>query len=141
MTVTFFGHKDTPEAITTTLENTITNLIINHNADMFYIGNNGNFDRYATGILSRLETTYPHIKFFIVLTTPNDKTALFPDHTVYPEGLETTPKHLLILKRNQWMISKADTVVTYLTHTTTNTYKLVNLAEAKGKTIINIAKI
>lgn len=42
-TVTFFGHKDTPKETEPTLRTTLLDLIENHNAVRFYVGNNGNF--------------------------------------------------------------------------------------------------
>ena len=52
MTVTFFGHKNTPQSIQENAETVIRNLIENHGADMFYVGNKGNFDFYINKILN-----------------------------------------------------------------------------------------
>ena len=47
MICTFFGHKDTPKEIEPVLQASIIDLIENHGADEFYVGNNGSFDFYG----------------------------------------------------------------------------------------------
>jgi len=141
MTVTLFGHKNTPDTLKQTIRSVVEELILNRNADLFYIGNNGAFDRMAADVLLSLSKKYTHIKFFIVIAYLNDTKISFSEHTIYPEGLETVPKHLAILKRNYWMINKADTVITYVTNTFTNSYKLMTYAQNHGKRIINLNDI
>ena len=41
---TFFGHKDTPQEIEPILKKFLLELIENKGADIFYVGNQGNFD-------------------------------------------------------------------------------------------------
>ena len=139
MTVTLFGHRDTPENIKPTLKNTLSLLISGHDADLFYVGNNGSFDRMSADVLSDLSKQYPHIKFFIVSAYLNNKKTAFPDLTIYPEGLETTPRRYAIIKRNKWMINRSDTIVTYANNTITNFFRLMTYATTRGKTIINLA--
>jgi len=138
MTVTLFGHKDTPETIKPVLKSTITSFITDYNADLFYVGNNGSFDKMTADILFRLSAQYPHIRFYIVLAYLNDAKTIFPDHTIYPEGLETVPKRLAIVKRNLWMIDKADTIITYVSNTATNSFSLMEYAQNHKKPIINL---
>ena len=42
---TFFGHRDCPETIKPKIRTAVINLIENHGVTMFYVGNQGNFDR------------------------------------------------------------------------------------------------
>ena len=44
MTCTFFGHRYVPQKIEPTLRSTLIDLIENHGADLFYVGNHGDFD-------------------------------------------------------------------------------------------------
>lgn len=55
MTCTFFGHKDTPEKEKEQLRKVLLNLIIENNVDIFYVGNNGNFDFMVQNILDKLK--------------------------------------------------------------------------------------
>lgn len=47
MVCSFFGHRDTPQKILPALERLVIDLIENQQADMFYMGNQGNFDIMA----------------------------------------------------------------------------------------------
>ena len=60
MTVTFFGHKDTPKEIEPTLRTTLVDLIENHGATEFYVGNNGNFDTMVRRQLEDLSQNLSH---------------------------------------------------------------------------------
>ena len=57
MTVTFFGHKDTPKEIEPTPRTTLVDLIKNHGATEFYVVNNGNFDTMVRRQLENLSQT------------------------------------------------------------------------------------
>ena len=66
MICTFFGHKDTPKEIEPTLRSTLIDLIANKNVNVFYVGNNGNFDTMVRRQLEELSQTYP-ISYSVVL--------------------------------------------------------------------------
>ena len=66
-TCTFFGHRDCPETIKPKLRSTIIDLIENHNVDMFYVGNQGQFDAMVRSALKKLKQEYPHIDYAVVL--------------------------------------------------------------------------
>ena len=57
MVCTFFGHRNAPETIKTSLRATLIDLIENKNVNMFYIGNNGAFDRMVRESLKEFKTT------------------------------------------------------------------------------------
>jgi hypothetical protein len=44
---TFFGHRDYPPTIKPAIKAAIEELVHNQSADMFYAGNNGQFDAYC----------------------------------------------------------------------------------------------
>ena len=118
MVCTFFGHKDTPKEIEPTLRSTLIDLIENKNVNVFYVGNNGNFDtmvRRQLEDLSRISL----ITYIVVLAyLPTEKNKYDNlTNTIYPEGLETVTKRFAISWRNKWMIQQSDIVVTYVTHT------------------------
>lgn len=139
MTVTFFGHKDTPKEIEPTLRATLIDLIENHGATEFYVGNNGNFDTMVRRQLENLSQTYP-ITYNVVLAYLPTKKSEYDDYTntIYPEGLETAPKRFAISWRNKWMIEQSDVVVTYVTHTYGGAAQFKALAERQGKTLIEL---
>ena len=51
MTVTFFGHRNTPDSVKPLLKKVLRELINQDGAKMFYIGNEGSFDRMSYDVL------------------------------------------------------------------------------------------
>ncbi len=141
MTVTFFGHKDAPKEIEPTLWTTLINLIENHGATEFYVGNSGNFDTMVRRQLEDLSQTYP-ITYSVVLAYLPGKKSEYDDltNTILPESIETVPKRFAISWRNKWMIQQADIVVTYVTHTYGGAAQFKALAERQGKTVIELSE-
>ena len=141
MTVTFFGHKDTPKNIEPTLKATLVDLIENHGATEFYVGNNGNFDTMVRRQLEELSKIYP-ITYSVVLAYLPTKKSKYDDYsnTILPEGIETAPKRFAISYRNKWMVEQADIVVTYVTHTFGGAAQFKALAEKQGKTVIELSE-
>ena len=139
-TVTFFGHKDTPKEIEPTLRSTLIDLIENKKVNVFYVGNNGNFDTMVRRQLEDLSQTYP-ITYSVVLAYLPDEKNRYDDMTgtLYPEGLETVPKRFAISWRNKWMLRQADTVITYVTHSFGGAAQFKVLAEKQGKNVINLS--
>lgn len=93
--------------------------------------------------LKSLKLNYPNINYAVVLAyLPCKKNELYYEDysdTIYPDGLENTLPKYSISKRNRWMIDKSDYVVTYITHTWGGAAQFKELAEKKGKTVINLA--
>lgn len=142
MTCAFFGHRVVTNDVKTRLRVVITDLIVHHAVDVFYVGNQGGFDEIVSEVLRELQTIYP-IDYAVVLAyfpierdgngTPN------PPDTIYPEGLETVPKRFAICYRNRWMLERADYVVTYVTHRGgSGAARYQSLAEQRGKKVISL---
>ena len=140
MVCTFFGHKDTPKEIEPTLRSTLINLIENKNVNVFYVGNNGNFDTMVRHQLEDLSHTYPITYSVVLAYLPTEKNKYDNlTNTIYPEGLETVPKRFAISWRNKWMIQQSDIVVTYVTHNFGGAAKFKTLAEKSGRAIYSIS--
>ena len=141
MTVTFFGHKDTPKEIEPTLRTTLVDLIENKNVTVFYVGNHGNFDAMVRRQLEELSHAYP-ITYSVVLAYLPTKKSEYDDYTntILPEGLETVPKRFAISYRNKWMIQQSDMVVTYVTHGFGGAAKFKAMAERQRKTVIELSE-
>ena len=141
MTVTFFGHKDTPKEVEPILRATLIDLIENHNATEFYVGNNGNFDIMVRQLLEELTEVYP-VSYNVVLAyLPTEKNR-YDDYTntVYPEGIEATPKRFAISYRNKWMIRQSDVVVTYVTRNFGGAWQFKETAKKHGLKIIEFSR-
>ena len=141
MTVTFFGHKDTPKEIEPTLRTTLVDLIENKNVTVFYVGNNGNFDTMVRRQLEDLSLTYPITYNVVLAYLPTKKSEYeYYTNTILPEGIETAPKRFAISYRNKWMIQQSDVVVTYVTHSFGGAAKFKEMAEKQDKTVIELSK-
>ena len=140
MTCIFFGHRDTPCGIEGRLREAVADLIEHHQADTFYVGNQGRFDIMVRRVLRELKLCYPQIRYAVALAyLPDGREGLEGFETVYPEGLERTPVKYAIDKRNRWMIEQADYVVTYVRSPSGGAAKWKELAEKKGKVVLNLA--
>ncbi len=143
MICTFFGHRDAPQDIYNKLEAVLIDLIENEQVNIFYVGSQGSFDGMAKKALTNLKAIYPHIKYAVVLAYMPEKNSTldYKDYsdTILPEGLERVPPKFAISKRNEWMLNKADFVVTYVKYSVGGAAKFKALAEKKGKNVINLA--
>lgn len=137
---TFFGHRDSPETIKPKIRTAVIDLIENHGVTMFYVGNQGNFDRMVRSVLKEVTTAYPGVGYAVVLAyMPSAKKRAddFSD-TLLPDGIEKVPKRFAIPWRNKWMIEHADYVVTYVTRLLGGAAQFSALAKSKGKIIYDI---
>ncbi len=137
---TFFGHRDCSDEIETVLYGCIEKLICENNVDVFYVGNQGNFDAIVLNALKRLKQKYTHIKCYVVLAyLPSEKTSFdFVSETIYPQGIENIPPRFAICFRNKWMVKKSDFVVGYVRYSVGGAYKSFELARKQNKNVINL---
>ena len=141
-TCTFFGHRDCLDNIKPKLRKVLVDLIKNHGIDMFYVGNQGNFDAIVRHILKELKSDYQTINYAVVLAYMPGKKEEYDDYsdTMIPEGIEAIHPHYAISWRNDWMLKQSDYVVTYITHTWGGAYQYTEKAKKNGKVVINLAK-
>ena len=138
ITCTFFGHKDCPASVKGKLKDVLEELILS-GVKSFYVGHQGNFDRYVQTALKELKCKYPHIDYAVVLAyLPTSKTK-FLHPTVFPAGIESVPLKYAISWRNKWLISHSSLIVAYAKYPG-NTARFVEDAKKQGKTVLNIAE-
>lgn len=138
MTCTFFGHNDTPQDIRGKLKDKLIYMIENRGADLFYVGDHGNFDRAAISVLRELCAIYPHIRYYVVLAYLPVNDPGYP--TLFPEGIENVPKRFAISYRNKWLVNNSDAVIAYIRRSYGGASQFAKSAEKKKKEIINLAK-
>ena len=110
----------------------------------FYVGNQGDFDYLVIKQLKLLKQQYTEINIFIVLAyMPTPNTKLSPEDlalSILPDNQENIHPKFAINKRNQWMVEQADYVITYVKYPMGGAAKFKNLAQRKGKTIIELSE-
>ena len=86
---TFFGHRECPDTIKPKLREVLVDLIENHGVDMFYVGNQGQFDAIVRSTLRELQNDYPQIGYAVVLAYMPGERNDYDDYsdTMLPGGL------------------------------------------------------
>lgn len=137
---TFFGHRECADTIKPKLRETLVDLIVSHGVDMFYVGNQGQFDAIVCSTLRDLQKEYPQVDYAVVLAyMPGEKND-YDDYsdTMLPEGIESVHPRYAISWRNDWMLKESDYVVTYITHSWGGAAQYATKAKKQGKTVINL---
>ena len=139
---TFFGHRECSDSIKTKLREVLIDLITNHNVDMFYVGNQGQFDAIVRGALRELKEEYPQSNYAVVLAYIPGKQTEYDDYsdTMLPEGIESVHPRYAISWRNNWMLQQSDYVVTYITHSWGGAAKYAARAKCRGKCIYSLGE-
>ncbi len=137
---TFFGHRQCPDNIKPRLKAVLTDLILRQGVDVFYVGNQGQFDAYVRATLKQLIMEFPQIRFAVVLAYMPGRKNEDEDYsdTMLPEGIENVHPHYAIAWRNNWMLKQAEYVVTYMTHSWGGAAQYGQKAKKAGKTVINL---
>ena len=137
---TFFGHSDCPETIRPNLQAVLIDLIVNQNIEMFYVGNQGQFDAIVRNVLRVLKMDYPSINYAVVLAYMPGKKSEYEDHsdTMLPEGIEMVHPRYAISWRNSWMLKQSDYVVTYIIRTWGGAAQYAAKAKRLKKNVINL---
>ena len=140
MTVTFVGHRDTPQNIYPFLYEIVRALIQTNTAISFFVGDRGEFDRMALRVLVELKKVYPHIKYQIVLAympqKKEESTSVHPN--ILPPEVAVAPARFAIDRRNRWMIENSDIVVTYVKRSYGGAARFRELALCKKRHVIDL---
>ncbi len=138
----FFGHRDAPEEIEERLWPVLVDLVEKKSIHSYIVGNQGNFNRLVLKALKRLKQTYPAIDYCVVLAyMPQESLSNGEEeNTLCPYIFEKTPPRYAIVKRNRWLVARANYVVTYVTHSGGGAAQFAALAKRQGKTVINLSE-
>ncbi|MBQ2729740.1 MAG: hypothetical protein IJF69_03100 [Clostridia bacterium] len=141
MTCTFFGHRNCPESVKPKIRAVLEELILNEDANVFYVGNNGIFDSYVYNVLKELKMKYPSVSYAVVLAYyPRESLLIDPADTILPDGIEKVPKRFAISYRNDWMINNADCVIAYVTRSYGGAAQFFEKAKKEKKLCINLSE-
>ena len=140
---TFFGHRESPDSIKPQLREVLIDLVTNHDAEMFYVGNQGRFDAIVRSVLRGLKKEYHQINYAVVLAYIPGKQNEYDNYsdTMLPEGIESVHPRYAISWRNNWMLRQSDYVVTYITHSWGGAAQYAAKAARQGKSVVNLADI
>ncbi|MFI3326153.1 MAG: hypothetical protein R3Y35_08250 [Clostridia bacterium] len=134
MIVTFCGHSSVSDLVNVEkwLYDTTEDLILK-GAKTFYLGGYGEFDVLCKRVLLKHKKKYSNIELILIVPYLNHNMITQGyDGTIYPE-IENTPPKFAIVKRNKWMVEKADIVVAYVTHNFGGAFQTLRHAKTKRK--------
>ena len=138
MVVAFCGHDkvSSPDRVREWL-NHVLDQLIGEGEITCYLGGYGGFDRIAASVVREKKQQNPCINSVLVIPYLNRRYDEEPyDYTIFP-SLESVPPRYAIIKRNEWMVSEADVVVAYVTHSWGGAAKTLEYAQRKSKRIIS----
>ena len=134
---TFFGHGNGCAVSDETILAAIR-AVATQGVKLFYVGNQGDFDRRVRGCLNKVCQECPDISYFVVLAyLPSEGKEAIPN-SIYPE-IEEGPARFAISRRNRWMVEHASHCICYVAHRGGGAYQFASLAKRKGLQIINLA--
>ena len=138
----FCGHYDAPDTIRPALESAIEQLIVNGQAKIFYVGNQGAYDRIVTSILQKLKRKYDEMQYYVVLAYMPGKKRTYAGSvpTLLPEGMELVPGRFAIARRNRWIVEQAAFMIAYVTQDVGGAAQTLAYARQKGVKILNLGK-
>lgn len=138
---TFFGHRDAQPDIQE-LKQLLRERIEVNDVTTFWCGGYGAFDLAAAKAVDELQKEYGHISLVLVLAYPLRKPlpALY-DSFLYPDFLDTVPKKLCIIKRNEWMAKNCDIAICMVDHSYGGAYYGYRVAQRNQKLIYNLGNL
>lgn len=137
MIATFCGHRAVENRVQVEeWIHAVTETLILDGTKTFYLGGYGEFDRLAKLALQKHKKRYAYVDIVLILPYLNSRmdTAGY-DYTLYPP-IETVPKRLAIVKRNEWMVAQSESVVAYVLYNFGGAAKTLEFAKRKSKHIL-----
>ena len=138
MVCAFVGNRSVYSPVKERLEVLLEQLIRQEGVRTFLVGDHGGFDRLVQSALARLKVCYPCMDCAIVLCSPPLVSQNWPLPTIYPQELAGVMPRFALYKQNQWMIGRADLVVTYVEDPYSNAAKWEEYARKKGKKVVSV---
>ena len=125
----FIGHRDAPSDLYPSILSAVEEHIVQHGVTEFLVGQYGAFDRMAAKAVIQLKEKYPDVKLTLLLPYhPGERKIELPDGfdgSLYPEGQETVPKRLAIVRANQYAVNHSGYLIAYAWQPGSNARKLV----------------
>ena len=146
MIITFCGHRDFVK--TAKIEKTLIELLKFFAKDRetihCYCGGYGNFDGFAAECVRKAKKDFENIRNCLIIPyiSPSFQEKIkylkdYYDEIIY-SPLENIPSKYAIIKRNEWMIDKADLLIAYIKHSWGGAAKTLEYAKRKHAAIYKL---
>ena len=142
----FFGHRFIleKEEVKEQLKSLAQRLIKEEGVDIFYLGEQGDFEIIAAEVLNELKLTYPFIQRIEVICFAEQlqrNGKIKSDGFEYLDELDRCKRKARIIKRNQWVVDNSDILVFYVNTPYGGAYQSYLYAKKKNKQIIYFVKL
>jgi uncharacterized phage-like protein YoqJ len=137
----FCGHREVFDSkIQEQVENTIIDLIENHEVGIFYSGGMGEFDKICETAVRKLKRKYMHIKLYWIAPyfTRKINTAKNMYDKIIIADLANVHYKKAITKRNQLMAEKSDFIICYVIRGWGGAYTMMKYAKNTKASLIHI---
>ena len=146
MVITFCGHGDFIK--TEKIENTLIELLKffakGRETIDCYCGGYGRFDGFAAECVRKAKKDFENIRNCLIIPyislSFQEKIKYLNDYydeIIYPP-LKNIPAKYAIIKRNEWMVDKADLLIAYVKHSWGGAAKTLEYAKRKNTTIFQL---
>jgi len=138
MIVAFCGHRkvDEPAEVARWLDK-VVGALVREGAVEFWSGGKGEFSYFGVEAVTALQVKHPHLRRVLVQAyIDQEGDPLMYDEKMYPP-LEGVPLRFAMQRRDRYMALNADVVVTYAKYSWGNATAVKELAQRKGKRVIN----
>ena len=148
MIITFCGHRDFfgNEELKERMMGELLALAGQTETLFCYNGGYGGFDRFAAHCVKEAKKKAGNIRNILVIPylTVSVQAQLkecegYFDEVIYP-ALENVPPKCAIIRRNEWMVDKADLLIAYVTHGWGGAARTYRYAKQKGIPTVNLAE-
>ena len=130
----FIGHRDAPSDLYPSILSAVEEHIVQYGVTEFLVGQYGAFDRMAAKAVIQLKEKYPDVVLTLLLAYhPGEKKVELPegfDGSLYPEGQETVPKRLAIVRANQYAVKHSEYLIAYAWQPGSNAKKVAESAKS-----------
>jgi len=135
----FVGQRDVQHGMDRLLENVLTDLIENHQVSLFFVGDQGEFNRLVGRTLRKMQKKYVHIQYYVVLACmmPYEED---DEKTLVPPIMGETFLDA-VFQRNRWMLSQATYIVSYVVNSIDDASADKEFALQHGKTVIELSEL
>ena len=128
----FIGHRDTPDTVLPALAAEVERHIMEYGVTDFVVGHYGRFDALAAKAVMDAKKRHPTVTLTILLPYhPAERTVDIPpgfDGTLYPPGMETAPKRLVILRADHYMVEHSTHLIAYVVHPSAGSREVLEAA-------------
>ncbi|MCD7860006.1 MAG: DUF1273 domain-containing protein [Firmicutes bacterium] len=131
----FIGHREATQEIYPAVFAAVQRAYESHSCTTFVVGQYSGFDRIAAKAVKELRKTHPEVRLLLLLPYhPAERRVECPegfDATYYPEGMESVPRRLAIVRANRSMVDCSRVLISYVWHPASNSMPLLGYARRR----------